>query len=697
MKPFGPRYGTRGMRLFASVTLACVFYPLAASAAAVAPEDLFKMTFLSSAAISPDGRLVLVEASRMDGPQDTYDRSIELVDVTTGQLKHNLTKHLGDGDYAWMPDSRSFVFVRTGEKQKPQLYRYTLATNAIVQLTHVPDGVSAPVVDHAGDRIALAVTATDPAPNAQVDFAKAGFTPKSSQRNSDIAVIDALFFETNGQGYTYRQHQHILVVDADGSHPKQLTSGKYSENFDDWSPDDRTILFDSLRYDTVDGGPSDVYAIPSAGGSMRKVASPLPANNGFFFSADNRSVYFLSGGIQDAAERPALVVANLDGSDRRVLVERNAVGWGDSLLGDMKEGGGLCGSRLPDGKRALLNMDGTGYANLQILDLGSGAFRAVTPARGEAWSCSISRDGSRVAYLYSDFTHPADVYVADLGGAAPRQVTNVNAAYLAGVTLSQPREFAVKDPAGFDVQAWFMPATGGTPNAKHPTLLDIHGGPETQFGDTFFHEFQLYASEGYNVVFSNPAGSTGHGYAFEEALESNYGDAMFADVQAVMDAVVRRPDVDATRLAVLGGSYGGYATLWVISHTDRYKVAVAERAVSNVRTENLTADFAAKNGLGGGYYNWGPPWDPASTDYARFSPLTYVANVHTPLLILHADGDTRAPIDQTLQEYTALKILGRTVEYVAVPNENHDLSRTGAPIHRAERLHLILDWLRKYV
>ncbi len=633
----------------------------------------------------------------MNGPKDTYDRSIELVDVATGKLTHNVTKHLGDGDFAWMPDSRSFVFVRTAEKQKPQLYRYALATKAMVQLTHIADGVSAPVVDHAGDRIALTVTATDPPSIAQVDFAKAGFTPKSSQRKSDIEIIDSLFFEANGQGYTYRQHQHIWTVAADGSRPKQLTSGKYSENFDDWAPDDRAILFDSLRYDSVDGGPSDVYTIPSAGGTMKRVASSLPANNGVFFAADNTNVYFLSGDVKDAAERPAFVAANLDGTGRRVVTERNAVAWGDTLLADMKEGGGFCAWRLPDGKRALLNADGPGYANLRTLDLGSGKLHAITPARGEAWSCSISTDGSRVAYLYSDSMHPADVYVADVSGGSPRQVTNVNAAYLANVTLSEPQEFAVKDPAGFTVQAWFMPAIGGTPETKHPTLLDIHGGPETQFGDTFFHEFQLYAAEGYNVVFCNPAGSTGHGYSFEEALESNYGAAMFADVQAVMDAAVRRPDVDATRLAVLGGSYGGYATLWVISHTDRYKVAVAERAVSNVRTENLTADFAAKNGLGGGYYNWGPPWDPASSDYARFSPLTYVADVHTPLLILHADEDTRAPIDQTLQEYTALKILGRTVEYVAVPNENHDLSRTGSPIHRVERLNLILDWLRKYV
>jgi dipeptidyl aminopeptidase/acylaminoacyl peptidase len=199
------------------------------------------------------------------------------------------------------------------------------------------------------------------------------------------------------------------------------------------------------------------------------------------------------------------------------------------------------------------------------------------------------------------------------------------------------------------------------------------------------------------VVFSDPAGSTGHGYAFEEALEGSYGDAMFADVQAAMDAAVQRSDVDASRLGVLGGSYGGYATLWVISHTDRYKAAVAERVVSSLQSENLAADFAGKNGLGGGAYTWGAPWDPASTAYAKFSPLSYVANVHTPLLILHSDRDTRTPIDQTLQEFTALKILGRTVEYVAVPNETHDLSRTGSPIHRVERLHVIAAWMNKYL
>jgi dipeptidyl aminopeptidase/acylaminoacyl peptidase len=267
---------------------------------------------------------------------------------------------------------------------------------------------------------------------------------------------------------------------------------------------------------------------------------------------------------------------------------------------------------------------------------------------------------------------------------------------LSSVQLSTPQEFSVTDNAGYKVQAWFMPAIGGA-GRNHPTLLDIHGGPQTQFGQTFFHELQYWAGKGYNVVFSDPRGSTGHGYAFEAALNSRWGEAMFDDVQRVMDAAVQRPGVDVSRLAVSGGSYGGYATLWVISHTNRYRVAIAERAVSNLTSEQLVADFASNNGFGMfNSYGFGDPWDPKTANYSE-SPLTFVTDVHTPVMILHSSEDIRTPVDQSLQEYNALKILGRTAEYVDFPGENHDLSRTGSPLHRVERLRIEAQWLQQYL
>jgi dipeptidyl aminopeptidase/acylaminoacyl peptidase len=669
----------------------------AALAATVQAEDLYKLTLLGGTLISPDGTHVLVETSKMNGPKDTYDRTIDLVDVASGKLTPNVTGRVGDGDYDWMPDGTSFVFVRTLDKAKPQLFRYTLATGTIVQLTHIAQGVSSPAVSHDGKHIALTVTDKDAVDNAYIDFSKAGFKPTDAQKKTDIHTIHTLFFEGNGQGYVYQDHPHIWTIAPDGTHAVQVTSGNWGEGMIGWSPDDRWIAFNSTRYETVDAGAGDVYVVASTGGDAAKMSSTDPANNGVFFSSDGATLYTLRASVKDGAEYPALVASKPDGSDSRIVVAKDRLSWGDTLLADMKEGGGICAAPLPGGTQALLNVDGPGYANLRLLNLTNGTIADLTPPKGEAWSCTVSRDGKQVAYLYSDATHPADVWVASVPAGAARQLTNVNQAYLASVTLSVPQPLAVKDPSGNTVQAWFMPAIGGKPGDKHPTLLDIHGGPETQFGDTFFQEFQYLAGLGYNVVFSDPAGSTGHGYAFEEALESNYGDAMFQDVEAAMDAAAKRDDVDSARLGVLGGSYGGYATLWVVSHTNRYKAAVAERVVSFMQSENLGADFAGKGGLAGGQYSMGPAWDPASTSYAKFSPLTYVAQVQTPLLILHSDRDTRTPIDQTLQEFTALKILGRTVEYVAVPNETHDLSRTGSPLHRVERLRIISDWMGKYL
>jgi dipeptidyl aminopeptidase/acylaminoacyl peptidase len=429
---------------------------------------------------------------------------------------------------------------------------------------------------------------------------------------------------------------------------------------------------------------------------LRKVAAPDVANGGETYGTRGDRVWFFSADTMDPNAYPALLSANGDGSDPHTLVPKNTVLFGDSVLADMKEGGGQCGPLFGPGDAwFVINADGPAYANLRKVDAKTGAIADLTPQRGEAWSCSMTQDGSRLAYLYSDALHPADVYVTSTAGGTPRRITNVNRALLATLTLSKPQTLTVTDPAGVTIPAWFMPAIGGAKGAKHPTILDIHGGPATHFGDSFFQEFQYLAGLGYNVVYSNPRGSTGSGYDFQEALVKNWGDVMFDDVQAVMDEAVKRPDVDASRLGESGGSYGGFASLWVISHTNRYKVAIAERVVSNLANEQLAADLASDNALGG-KYAWGLPWE-ADNKYAAQSPVTYVADVHTPLLILHSSEDIRTPIDQTLQEFDALKILGRTVKYVMVPNETHDLSRTGSPIHRVERLHILADWLGQYL
>ena len=301
-------------RIFA-LTVACAAASTGATlAATVQAEDLYKLTLLGSALISPDGTHVLVEASKMNGPKDKYDRTIDLIDVRSGKLTPNVTGRVGDGDYDWMADGTSFVFVRTLDKAKPQLFRYTLATGAIAQLTHFTQGVSSPVVSHDGKHIALTVTDKDAVDNAYIDFSKAGFTPTDAQKKTDIHKIHTLFFEGNGQGYVYQDHPHIWTIAADGSNSVQVTSGNWGEGFVGWSPDDRSIAFNfrPTVTENIDSGAGDVYVVASAGGDAAKMTSADPANNGAFFSSDGATFYTLRAGVKDGAEYPALVASKAD-------------------------------------------------------------------------------------------------------------------------------------------------------------------------------------------------------------------------------------------------------------------------------------------------------------------------------------------------------------------------------------------------
>lgn len=660
----------------------------------VAPEDLYKIAFVSNPQISPDGARVAFVVSRANGPKDRYDSDIYIVPAQGGSVRR-LTSSGRDSGPVWSPDGSSIVFVRGGAKkgEHSQIFVYDLAGARAHQVTHVKDGADSPVYSHDGRHIAFASTTVAPPHAAYIDFRAAGFTPKNVQRKSDVRIVSRMHFQTNGVGYTYDRFTHIWIMNADGGNAHPLTSGtQWSETNPQWSNDDRTIAFNSLRYVSPSGGPNDVYTVPVTGGTMRKISSPRPANYLVGYDRSGHLWYF-SSGVGDPAEFPALV--RVGGGSNTTVVPANTVQFGDTVLADMGEPGGVCGPFFAPGNSfAISDADEPGYSALVRLNPRTGHVTRLTSGN-EAAECPMNRQGTRVAYTASDFTHPREVYVLDIATGSSRRLTALNDAYLSSVQLSTPQEFNVTDDAGFHVQAWFMPALRGA--GKRPTLLDIHGGPQTQFGATFFHELQYWAGQGYNVVFSDPRGSVGHGYAFEAALNGRWGEAMFDDVQRVMDAAVQRPAVNSARLAVSGGSYGGYAVTWIIGHTNRYRVAIAERSVTSLTSEQLAADLASNDAFGSfSKYGFGNPWDLRSANGAE-SPLTYVESVHTPVMILHSSEDIRTPVDQSLQFFNALKILGRTAEYVDVPGENHDLSRTGSPLHRVERLRIEAEWLRSYV
>ena len=272
---------------------------------------------------------------------------------------------------------------------------------------------------------------------------------------------------------------------------------------------------------------------------------------------------------------------------------------------------------------------------------------------------------------------------------------------------SADRRIAVAEPftaspaPGVDVDCWIIEPEHA-PGERVPLLLNIHGGPFSHYGARFFDEFQFEVGAGFGVLFCNPRGSSGYTEAWGRAIRwpeckvdpgSAWGGVDYDDVIACVDEAVRRYDwVDPERIGVMGGSYGGYMTSWIIGHTNRFAAAVSERSVNNLLTLDHGSDIA---GTFVGYVGVRHIDDPEP--YLRQSPISYVSDMRTPLLIVHSENDLRCPVNQAEELFVALRLLGRTPEFVRFPGESHELTRSGAPRHRAQRAELILDFFRRHL
>ncbi|HEV2107518.1 MAG TPA: S9 family peptidase, partial [Thermomicrobiales bacterium] len=272
-----------------------------------------------------------------------------------------------------------------------------------------------------------------------------------------------------------------------------------------------------------------------------------------------------------------------------------------------------------------------------------------------------------------------------------RALTSHTGAFLAEVALSPAREIRCSSPVdGMEIQGWVIHPPGFNAEAAttYPLILQIHGGPHAMYGHGFFHEMQLMAAHGYVVLYTNPRGSAGYGEAFTSCTRGTWGESDMPDVMAAVDALLTEGYIDDERMGVTGGSYGGYLTNWIIGHSDRFRAAATQRCVADFVSFYGTSDI----GFTFGEYEFGgAPWDAHET-MRRHSPITYVEDMRTPLLILHSEEDLRCPIEQAEQLFTALKKLERDVVFVRIPGESHNLSRTGTPSRRQARLHHLLSW-----
>ena len=513
--------------------------------------------------------------------------------------------------------------------------------------------------------------------------------------------ITRLFYRLDGEGFLPKDGFHIWTFDVSSGKGNQLTFGRFEELSPTFSPDGKWICFASNRQPDPDRESLriDLWVIPSKGGRMRKIPTPpgpvwMPS-----WSPDGKKIAYIGHAKPDDAwgvENDHIWVVSVAGKgeakDFTAGFDRPC---NDSTICDMQEGHGIPAPVWSaDGKRLFFMASDSGSTALYSVRASGGKVTRILTRPGHLQRFSAAKSARSAALVFADFLAPAEIFSLKLSErpAQPKQITFFSKEFLDGISLSRPEPASFKSFDGTPVQGWIMKPPNFKPGRKYPAIVQIHGGPRVQYGCSFFHEFQLLAARGYVVFFSNPRGSQGYGEAFAGANVADWGNLDYKDIMAGADELVKKPFVYPKRVGVTGGSYGGFMTNWIVGHTNRFRAAVTGRSVVNNYSSVGSSDIG---------FDWyremqAQPWtDPDAL--MRMSPISYVKNIKTPLLILHNEFDLRCHIEQAEQLFTALKFLKRKVEFVRFPEEPHGLSRHGRPDRRLARLAWMLKWFDRYL
>jgi len=346
-----------------------------------------------------------------------------------------------------------------------------------------------------------------------------------------------------------------------------------------------------------------------------------------------------------------------------------------------------------DGNQLYFQVTLHGSTVLYRIDRDGKNLSPIIDEGGVVGSPTFDRDQMRLGYFYGQMDNPGQIYVRDLQTGEAKKLTTLNEDWLAEIDLGEMEEVWFKGADDNDLQGWILKPPGFNPDHKYPSILEIHGGPLVQYGKFFMHEFYYLAASGYVVYFCNPRGGRGYGEAHAGAIHGCWGTHDYADLMAWSDYMENQPYIDVARMGVTGGSYGGYMTVWIIGHTQRYKAAVTQRCVSNFISMWGSSDF---NWAFQEQLNNKAPFEDLQAYWDR-SPIKYIANAKTPTLVTHNEMDLRCPIEQGEQVFVALKRLGVPTAFVRFPDEFHGLSRTGRTDRRIARLNHIRGWFDRYL
>ncbi len=646
-------------------------------------SDVFELELAADPQISPDGSQVAYVRSFMDVMKDRRLGNLWTVSSDGARHRPLTTGPNSYGSPRWSPNGDRLAFT-SNEDGSSQIYvRYMDdgQTARLTQLTHSPSGLS---WSPDGDWLAFDMFV----PSKPEPFTKLPTKPEGAEWAKAPTVIQKLRYRADGAGYLDDGYRHLFVVSAEGGTPRQLTDGDFNHGGRlSWPPDGAEILFSANRHEGGEYDPrnSEVYSVSVETGEVTPLTDRHGPDSNPTISPDGKRIAYT--GYDDRYQGyqvTTLYVMDRDGTNPRVLT--------DALDRDVSQATWRADSRglffryddQGDTKLALVDLDG----KVETIVGGLGGLSLGRPYAGASFSAS--KNGV-LAYTYSTPTRPADVGVVAPGESEGSRLTDLNADLFGHKTLGETEEIWFESSHdGRRIQGWIAKPPGFDPTEKYPLILEIHGGPFSNYGDRFAAEIQLYAAAGYVVLYTNPRGSTSYGGEFGNLIHHNYPGEDYDDLMSGVDAMIERGHVDSERLFVTGGSGGGVLTAWIVGKTNRFRAAVVAKPVINWYSFVLTADAYPVF-----YKYWFPgfPWDEPE-HYMTRSPLSLVGNVETPTMLLTGESDHRTPISETEQYYQALKLRKIEAAMVRIPGASHGIANR--PSQLIAKVAYILEWFERH-